>query len=75
MLRAEMPKRGGSAWYESSRGIKGETGITVSYEMQMEQELLQPDKLMMSVSRRPVTKGFGLENPEFGMDGTQMHQK
>ena len=41
---------------------KEETGITVSYENADGTGTVTADKLLMSVGRRPVTKGFGLEN-------------
>ncbi|MDE5676942.1 dihydrolipoyl dehydrogenase [Phocaeicola sp.] len=64
MLRAEYTKKGikfllGTKVVELS---KQDTGITVAYENTQGAGTITADKLLMSVGRRPVTKGFGLEN-------------
>ena len=64
MLRAEYAKKG-IKFLLSTKVVgvsKGETGITVSYENADGTGTVTADKLLMSVGRRPVTKGFGLEN-------------
>ena len=64
MLRAEYAKKG-IKFLLSTKVVgvsKGETGITVSYENADGAGTVTADKLLMSVGRRPVTKGFGLEN-------------
>ena len=64
MLRAEYAKKG-IKFLLSTKVVgvsKGETGITVSYENADGTVTVTADKLLMSVGRRPVTKGFGLEN-------------
>ena len=64
MLRAEYAKKG-IKFLLSTKVVgvsKEETGITVSYENADGTGTVTADKLLMSVGRRPVTKGFGLEN-------------
>jgi dihydrolipoamide dehydrogenase len=66
MLRAEYGKRG----IEFLLGTKvvgvgqDEAGIHVKWEKGEESGCVTAEKLLMSVGRRPVTKGFGLENLE-----------
>lgn len=64
MLRTEYAKRG----IEFYLGTKvtaiseDETGIQVKWERGEEEGTTTAEKLLMSVGRRPVTLGFGLEN-------------
>lgn len=64
MLRNEYTKRG----IQFLLGTKvvglseDETGITVQWEKGNEKGSVTSEKLLMSVGRRPVTKGYGLEN-------------
>lgn len=64
MLRAEYTKRG----IEFLLGAKviavnnDEEGFHVSWEKGEESGCVTAEKLLMSVGRRPVNKGFGLEN-------------
>ncbi len=66
MLRADYAKRG----IEFLLGTKvvgvsqDEEGIHVKWEKGEESGCVTAEKLLMSVGRRPVTKGFGLENLE-----------
>lgn len=69
MLRAEYAKRGIkfmlSAKVVSVAGASSEDGqplIQVNYETAEGAGSVIAEKLLMSVGRRPVTKGFGLEN-------------
>ena len=55
LLRAEYAKRGISL-------SQNETEAVVSYENAEGSGSVIAEKLLMSVGRRPVTKGFGLEN-------------
>lgn len=64
LLRAEYAKRGirfllGTKVVELSQT---EEGAVVSYENAEGSGSVVAEKLLMSVGRRPVTKGFGLEN-------------
>lgn len=64
LLRAEYAKRG-IRFLLSTKVIslsKNETGTVVSYENAEDSGSVIAEKLLMSVGRRPVTKGFGLEN-------------
>ncbi len=64
LLRAEYAKRG-IRFLLSTKVIslsKNETGTVVSYENAEGSGSVIAEKLLMSVGRRPVTKGFGLEN-------------
>lgn len=64
MLRAEYAKRG-ITFLISTKVVsfaKAEGDITVSYENAEGKGCVTAEKLLMSVGRRPVTKGFGLEN-------------
>ena len=66
MLCAEYAKRG-IAFLLSTKVVaisQSEEGITVSYENEQGAGSVLSEKLLMSVGRRPVTKGFGLENLE-----------
>ena len=64
MLRAEYAKKG-IQFLLSTKVVglsKGEEGITVSYENAEGAGSVTAEKLLMSVGRRPVMKGLGLEN-------------
>ena len=64
MLRAEYAKRG-IRFLLSTKVIslsQNETEAVVSYENAEGSGSVIAEKLLMSVGRRPVTKGFGLEN-------------
>ncbi|MCQ1545213.1 dihydrolipoyl dehydrogenase [Bacteroides clarus] len=69
MLRAEYAKRGIKFMLntkvvslDGSAGENGETQVRVNYENAEGTGFSVAEKLLMSVGRRPVTKGFGLEN-------------
>ena len=64
LLRAEYAKRG-IKFLLSTRVVglsQTEEGAVVSYENAEGNGSVIAEKLLMSVGRRPVTKGFGLEN-------------
>lgn len=65
LLRAEYAKKG-VIFYLCSKvtSVSYEEGLTtkVLFEKDGGLETVEADKLLMSVGRRPVTKGFGLEN-------------
>lgn len=64
LLRAEYAKRG-IRFLLSTKVIslsQNETEAVVSYENAEDSGSVIAEKLLMSVGRRPVTKGFGLEN-------------
>ncbi len=64
MLCAEYAKRG-ITFLLSTKVVsiaQSEEGIIVSYENEQGAGNVVSEKLLMSVGRRPVTKGFGLEN-------------
>ena len=64
LLRAEYTKRG-IKFLLSTRVVglsQTEEGAVVSYENAEGNGSVIAEKLLMSVGRRPVTKGFGLEN-------------
>ena len=64
MLRADYAKRG----VDFKLGAKvvrleqNETGMQVYYQTGAEETRFEAEKLLLSVGRRPVTQGFGLEN-------------
>lgn len=64
MLRADYAKRG----VDFKLGAKvvrleqNETGMQVYYQTGAEETCFEAEKLLLSVGRRPVTQGFGLEN-------------
>ena len=70
LLRAEYKKRGVD--FMLSTKVKGfqeafiegnpEASIKVEYEQGEEAGFIVSDKVLLSMGRRPVTKGFGLEN-------------
>ncbi|MDR2810223.1 MAG: dihydrolipoyl dehydrogenase [Tannerellaceae bacterium] len=59
MLRAEYAKRG--VRFYTGHKVTAINGETVSIEKDGEVFTIQGQKLLLSVGRRPVTKGFGLE--------------
>lgn len=64
LLRAEYAKRG-IKFLLSTKVValsQTEEGAVVSYENEEGKGSVIAEKLLMSVGRRPVTKGFGLEN-------------
>ena len=64
LLRAEYAKKG-IKFLISTKVVsfaKADEGVTVSYENADGAGSVTAEKLLMSVGRRPVTKGFGLEN-------------
>lgn len=71
MLQGEYAKRG----VRFLLGVKvvgvasGESGITVSYENAEGSGSVVAEKLLMSVGRRPVMRGFGLENLNVELNG------
>ncbi len=64
LLRAEYAKRGIQFLLSTKVVALGQTeeGATVSYENTNGSGQIVAEKLLMSVGRRPVTHGFGLEN-------------
>ncbi len=64
VLRAEYAKRGIRFLLDTKVTAisEGDGAITVSYENKDGASSVSAEKLLMSVGRRPVTKGFGLEN-------------
>ena len=64
MLRAEYAKKGIKFLLSTKvvGVVKEESGVTVSYENAEGAGSVSAEKLLMSVGRRPVMKGFGLEN-------------
>ena len=65
LLRAEYTKRGVKFLLGAkveSVSFSEELNFKVFYEQNGEMASVDADKLLMSVGRRPVTKGFGLEN-------------
>lgn len=71
MLRAEYAKRGITFMLETkvTEVEKSENGAVVCYEKDGESGKIEAEKLLMSVGRRPVTIGFGLEN--LGLETTE----
>ena len=60
MLQAEYAKRG--VKFYLGHKVTGVHGAEVSVEKDGESFTLTGEKVLLSVGRRPVTKGFGLEN-------------
>ena len=60
MLQAEYAKRG--VKFYVGHKVTGVHGTEVSVEKDGESFTLTGEKVLLSVGRRPVTKGFGLEN-------------
>ena len=74
MLQAEYAKRG--VKFYLSHKVTGVHGTEVSVEKEGETFTLHGDKVLLSVGRRPVTKGFGLENlaPEPYRNGLKVNE-
>lgn len=71
MLQAEYAKRG-IRFLLSAKVVgisQDESGFTVSYENAEGSASVTAEKLLMSVGRRPVTTGFGLENLQLELNG------
>ena len=64
LLRAEYAKKGIKFLLSTKvTGLsKGEIGTVVAYENAEGAATIEAEKLLLSVGRRPVMKGFGLEN-------------
>ncbi|WP_282035719.1 dihydrolipoyl dehydrogenase [Saccharicrinis aurantiacus] len=60
MLRQHFVKKG-VEFHMSSKVTKVD-GNTVSFEQEGKQQNISADKILVSVGRKPVVKGFGLEN-------------
>lgn len=60
MLQAEYAKRG--VKFYLGHKVTGVHGTEVSVEKDGQSFILSGEKVLLSVGRRPVTKGFGLEN-------------
>lgn len=60
MLRQMYAKKGID--FNMSSKVTKVDGQTVSFEKEGKTHTIQGDKILMSVGRRPVTTGFGLEN-------------
>ena len=71
MLQNEYAKRGVKFLLEAKVvGIsQDDAGFTVSYEDANGAAMVTAEKLLMSVGRRPVTQGFGLENLNLDLNG------
>ena len=74
MLQAEYAKRG--VKFYLSHKVTGVHGTEVSVEKDGETFIIQGEKVLLSVGRRPVTKGFGLENiaPEPFRNGLKVNE-
>lgn len=74
MLQAEYAKRG--VKFYISHKVTGVHGTTVSLEKDGETLTLEAEKVLLSVGRRAVTKGFGLENLEVELlrNGVKVNQ-
>ena len=74
MLQAEYAKRG--IKFYLSHKVTGVHGTEVSVEKDGETFTLHGDKVLLSVGRRPVTKGFGLETlaPETFRNGVKVNE-
>ena len=71
MLRAEYTKKGITFLMETKvTGVRqSEEGIAVNYTtLAGEENCVVAQRLLMSVGRRPVTDGFGLENLELALN-------
>lgn len=74
MLQAEYAKRG--IQFYLSHKVTGVHGTEVSVEREGETFTLHGDKVLLSVGRRPVTQGFGLETlaPESFRNGIKVNE-
>lgn len=74
MLRAEYTKRG--IKFYLGHKVTAVNGTEVTIEKDGEQQLLTGEKILLSVGRRPVTKGFGLESlqPEPFRNGVKVNR-
>lgn len=74
MLRAEYTKRG--IKFYLGHKVTAVNGTEVTIEKDGEKQLLTGEKILLSVGRRPVTKGFGLENlqPEPFRNGVKVNR-
>lgn len=74
LLRAEYAKRG--IRFYLGHKVTGVNGTEVTLEKDGEQQTISGDKILLSVGRRPVTKGFGLEtlNLQPFRNGIQVNQ-
>jgi len=74
MLQAEYAKRG--IKFYLSHKVTGVHGTEVFVEKDGETFTLHGDKVLLSVGRRPVTKGFGLETlaPETFRNGVKVNE-
>ena len=74
MLQAEYAKRG--VKFYLGHKVTGVHGTEVSVEKEGEAFTLTGEKVLLSVGRRPVTKGFGLENlaPEPFRNGVKVNE-
>ena len=73
LLRAEYAKRGVvfKLGAKVTQLKQDDSGIYVCYESEGEEACVAAEKLLLSVGRRPVTEGFGLEN--LGLEYTERH--
>lgn len=73
MLRAEYSKRGITFMLETkvTEVEKKGDAVVVRYEHGEDSGEVEAEKLLMSVGRRPVTKGYGLEN--LGLETDSRH--
>lgn len=74
MLRTEYAKRG--IRFHLGHKVTSVQGTEVIIEKDGEQQILKSDKVLLSVGRRPVTKGFGLETiqPEPFRNGIKVNR-
>ena len=74
MLQAEYAKRGVKFYLDHK--VTGVHGTEVTVEKDGKPFTLQGEKVLLSVGRRPVTKGFGLENlsPEPYRNGVKVNE-
>lgn len=75
MLQAEYAKRG--VKFYLGHKVTGVHGTEVAVEKEGETFTLHGDKVLLSVGRRPVTKGFGLETlePEPFRNGIKVNEQ
>lgn len=74
MLRAEYAKRG--IKFHLGHKVTAVNGTEVTIEKDGEQQTVSGEKILLSVGRRPVTKGFGLETlqPESFRNGIKVNR-